>query len=186
MLGRRWPRFALLAWRRRPADPPVETAPPAAFEPPEAEPKEKPREEPSEEVAEPEPEPEPLPTAEPQPPEPQPELEPEPEPESEREPPQLVAIATPVEPEREPEPELEPEPEPVATLPLPVQPQEWNLWEIERLIRARTGDDPARGVEWGFLLVHLREFASPDGMLPVDFDALVRESFGELVAGHTR
>jgi hypothetical protein len=65
---------------------------------------------------------------------------------------------------------------------MPMQPREWNLWEIERLVRAQTGDDP-RGEEWGFLLVHLREFATPDGVLPVEFDDLVRESFGELVAG---
>jgi hypothetical protein len=68
-------------------------------------------------------------------------------------------------------------------LPLPVQPREWNLWELERLARARVGDDPVREEELGFLLVHLREFASPDGVLPLEFDSLVRESFGELVAG---
>jgi hypothetical protein len=98
-------------------------------------------------------------------------------------------VAAPVEPApigRVPEPEREPVPvrEPaVATLPLPVQPREWNLWELERLARARGGDDPVREEELGFLLVHLREFASPDGVLPLEFDSLVRESFGELVAG---
>jgi hypothetical protein len=63
-----------------------------------------------------------------------------------------------------------------------VQPQEWNVWELERLARARSGDDPLRDEEWSYLLVYLRDFASPDGLLPVDFDPLVRESFGELVA----
>jgi hypothetical protein len=29
--------------------------------------------------------------------------------------------------------------------------------------------------------MYLREFAGPDGELSVDFDALVRDSFGELV-----
>jgi hypothetical protein len=36
--------------------------------------------------------------------------------------------------------------------------------------------------ELHYLLVYLREFANPDGQLPADFDALVRESFGELLA----
>jgi hypothetical protein len=30
-------------------------------------------------------------------------------------------------------------------------------------------------------LHYLREYAGPDGMLPLDFDGLVRESFGELL-----
>ncbi len=82
-------------------------------------------------------------------------------------------------PVREPEPVLPA----VATLPLPVRPQTWNVWELERLTRERAGADPARDEEWSFLLVYLRDFASPDGLLPLDFDDLVRESFAELVAG---
>ena len=74
----------------------------------------------------------------------------------------------------------------MATLPLPAHPQEWNVWEIERLARERSGVDPARDEEWGYLLIYLREFASPDGALSTDFDALVRESFGELIAGRAR
>ena len=97
-------------------------------------------------------------------------------------------------PEPEPEPDVEPEPvrepEPaataVATLPLPPQEQEWNLWELERLTRERSGDDRDRDAEWGYLVVYLREFARPDGTLPTEFDALVRESFGELLAGRAR
>ncbi len=164
---------------------------------PEAEPEPEPDEEPepdveAEQEPEPEPEPEadepePLPTAEPQPAEPQPvPEEPEPEPEREPEPdpepvaaPQLVAVP---EPDPEPEPEPEPEPAPVATLLLPTQPREWNLWELERLTRERAGGDEARDVEWGYLVVYLREFARPDGTLPAEFDDLVRESFGDLLA----
>ena len=139
----------------------------------------------------PEPEPEPSPTAEPQPAEPQAE---EPEPETEPEPvaaaPQLVVVP---EPEPEPEP-VEPAPEPereavvtqIATLPLPVQAQEWNLWELERLSRERGGEDPARDVEWGYLVVYLRDFARPDGTLPTEFDGLVRESFGDLIAARAQ
>ena len=77
-------------------------------------------------------------------------------------------------------------PSAVATLPLPAQPQEWNVWELERLARERAARIPARDEEWAYLLVYLREFAAPDGTLPAEFDALVRESFGELVAGRAR
>ncbi len=62
-------------------------------------------------------------------------------------------------------------------------PRAWNLWEIERLLRDSAGSDPAREEERNYLLMYLRDFASPDGILPLDFDSLVRESFGELVAG---
>jgi len=134
-------------------------------------------------------EPEPTPTAEPQPAEPQPEVEEseaEPEPEPVAAAPQLVAVPEP-EPEQKPEPAAEPEPvTAVATLPLPVQAQEWNLWELERLTRERGGEDPARDVEWGYLVVYLRDYARPDGTLPTEFDGLVRESFGELIAGRAQ
>ena len=104
-----------------------------------------------------------------------------------REPEPTAQLTSVPDPEPEPEPELEPaaEPEPnrVVALPLPAQPQAWNLWEIERLLRDSPEHDPAREEEQNYLLMYLRDFASPDGILPVDFDALVRESFGELVAG---
>jgi hypothetical protein len=60
-----------------------------------------------------------------------------------------------------------------------VEPREWNLWELERIVREQSGADVARDEERSFLLMYLREFASPDGVLPVDFDAVVRESFGD-------
>ena len=127
----------------------------------------------------------------------EPELTREPEPEPE---PVVLVVAPPPEPEPvvlvvaapvvlEPAPVAE-EPEPVqaavSTLPLPVEPQEWNLWELERLVRDAAGADPVRDEELSYLLHSLREFASPDGVLPVDFDALVRESFGEIVAARVR
>jgi hypothetical protein len=89
------------------------------------------------------------------------------------------------EPEAEPEPEPEPEPElpeRVVALPVKQAPRAWNLWELERLARERAGADVERDEERSFLLMYLREFASPEGTLPVDFDLLVRESFGELIA----
>jgi hypothetical protein len=112
--------------------------------------------------------------------------EPEPEPEQTREPerPRIAAVpALPPEPEPEPEPEAEPE-EPdrvVAFLPANDSPREWNLWELERAARDHGGDDVARNEERSYLLMYLREFAGPDGTLPADFDALVRESFGDVL-----
>ena len=43
----------------------------------------------------------------------------------------------------------------------------------------RDGRRAGRGAS--FLLMYLREFADADGLLPIDFDGLVRDSFGELV-----
>jgi hypothetical protein len=103
--------------------------------------------------------------------EPEPASEPEPEPEPQPEP----------EPPPEPEPEPPPAAEPVAPLPVGPEPRAWNLWELERVTREAAGADVARDEERSFLLVYLREFADPDGMLPVTFDQLVRETFGDLL-----
>jgi hypothetical protein len=121
---------------------------------------------------EPEQEPEPRPAAEREP-------EPQPEPERQQEPEPVVLTAAPdlpPEPEAEPEPEPEPEPQPPTRLPSP--PRHWNVWAIEEAIRAR-GEEQAE--ELSYLLVYLREYAAPDGSLPLDFDDLVRESFGDLL-----
>jgi hypothetical protein len=111
--------------------------------------------------------------------------EPEAKPAAEPEP---VRVLQPV-PDREPG--AEPPPivvEPVvvevgAVVPIGVsaQPRQWNLWDLERLTRERSTGDAIRDEERSFLLMYLREFAGPDGELPVDFDGLVRDSFGELV-----
>src|SRR5579864_3931644 len=125
----------------------------------------------------------------PAPPEPvhvsEPEPEPEPEPEA-----QTVRVLQPVpdpepEPEPEPVPELEPEPAPAAATVVPIGvsavPRTWNIWDLERLTREAAGTDAIVDEERSFLLLYLREFAGPDGELPVDFDGLVRDSFGPLV-----
>lgn len=123
-------------------------------------------------VPEPEPTPEPAPPA----PEPQP-----PTPEPGEPPPQLRSVPPP-EPERESEPEEAGAPELVVRLPLDgAEPREWNVWELERLAQAAGGGDPARDEELAFLLLELRQFANADGQLSVDFDPVVRESFGELI-----
>jgi hypothetical protein len=38
-----------------------------------------------------------------------------------------------------------------------------------------------RDEEWAAIFMYLREFANADGVLPVQFDDLVRESFSELI-----
>jgi hypothetical protein len=99
---------------------------------------------------------------------PVPDLEPEPEPA----------------PAPKPEPEPEREPLPAATvvpIGLPAEPRQWNLWDLERLAREASGTDALVDEERTYLLMYLRDFADADGELPVDFDALVRDSFGELV-----
>jgi outer membrane biosynthesis protein TonB len=132
-----------------------------------------PREEPPPPVVEAEPEPEPV-------------VEPEPEPEPER--PPLVVVPEP-EPEPvlepEPEPELAPEPAPVVAAVVPIGvgagPRQWNVWDLERLAREHAGTDAARDEERTFLLMYLRDYADAGGELPLDFDGLVRDSFGDLV-----
>jgi len=142
----------------------------------------------------PEPQSEPMPVAEAAPPaveetaqEPQAAPAPEPEPEPRPEPVVLAAV-----PEPEPEPELvapappeEPVPARAAQQDVvqlaPRGPREWNIWDLERLSREHAGADAFRDEERSYLLVYLREFANADGVLPLDFDGLVRESFGDLV-----
>jgi hypothetical protein len=128
-------------------------------------------------IAEPEPEPEREPEPEP---EPVPEREHEPEPE-----PVELVVVPPLPPE--PKPELVPVGPPEADggaifeLPLRGGTRGWNLWDLERRARERYGEDHYRDEEWSALFVYLREYASPDGMLPADFDDLIRSSFGELL-----
>ena len=69
-----------------------------------------------------------------------------------------------------------PPPEPRAPAP-----HVWNLWDLERSVREAIGPDTARDEERSFLLMYLREFADAGGVLPAEFDPLVRETFGDLV-----
>jgi hypothetical protein len=72
------------------------------------------------------------------------------------------------------------QPAPRAEPPAPPPPREWNLWDLERLAREQAGNVD-RAEEWTALFVHLRVFANADGVLPKEFDRLVRESFGQLI-----
>lgn len=104
--------------------------------------------------------------------------------EHERQPQRTLEAVPEPEPIPEPEPEPEEEPEPVAELPKAARrrPDGWNLWDLELQAKQRAGEDPLRDEEWHALFVSLREFAQPDGTLPSEFDALVRESFEELIS----
>ena len=109
------------------------------------------------------------------------ESEREPAPAPSPEPPRIVAVPPPP-PEPEPEPERTPEPaRVVAFIPANDGPKEWNLWELERAARDHATDDVARNEERSYLLMYLREFAGPDGILPADFDGLVRDAFGDVL-----
>ena len=111
--------------------------------------------------------------------EPEPEREREAEPLPTPEPSRIAAVPSPP-----PEPEREPEPVParvVAFIPANEGPREWNLWELERAARDHATDDVVRNEERAYLLMYLREFAGPDGILPTDFDGLVRDAFGDVL-----
>jgi hypothetical protein len=69
-----------------------------------------------------------------------------------------------------------PRPQPEVVL----APRAWNLWELERRVRDAVGPDTARDEERSFLLMYLREFADAGGVLPAEFDPLVRETFADL------
>jgi hypothetical protein len=97
-----------------------------------------------------------------------------------------------LEPESEPEHEEPAEPAPAETPPEQPRvgaltsrslgvPQQWNLWELERVAREQGGVDPARDEERSLLLMYLRSFAAADGVLPTSFDRIVRESFGDVL-----
>ncbi len=111
----------------------------------------------------------------------EPQWEPEPTPAPSPEPPRIVPAPPPL-------PEPEPEPEEgsgaarvVAFVSANDGPREWNLWELERAARDHATDDVARNEERSYLLMYLREFAGSDGVLPADFDGLVRDAFGDVL-----
>ena len=163
-----------------PVPDPVQEAPSVPEPEPEPVPVENPAPEPPVPIAPPVPV-----AAAPPPPEPEPEAAPAPEP------PRPVLRPVPPPPPSPPAPVAPPAPVPVRPaasrdvidlrLRATVQPRRWNLWDLERRARDEAQRDPLRYEEWSYLFVHLRQFATPDGSLPVEFDDLVRESFGELL-----
>jgi hypothetical protein len=99
--------------------------------------------------------------------------------------PPLQSVPTPLPPpppQAEPVREPEPQPTVVALAERDARPREWNLWDLERASKQVSGRDPLRDEERNYLLMYLREFASPEGTLPLDFDPLVRDSFGDVLS----
>jgi hypothetical protein len=156
----------------------VVAPPPAVQQPQQLEPQPAP---PPEVTPQPIPEPTPQRDPEPEPsPEPEPQSEPEPAPIPEQ--PRVQLVPPEPEPESEPEPTYEPEPAPpVVSITSRMGPREWNLWDLERIARDSSGSDVARDEERNYLLMYLRDFANADGLLPADFDSVVRESFGDVL-----
>jgi outer membrane biosynthesis protein TonB len=140
----------------------------------------------------PEPQPAPEPDVTPTP-VPEPEHEPDPAPEQ----PDSPAEPLPTQPRVAVAPPPPPVPEPVVVAPAPsdaqpqvvsiaaraTAPREWNLWDLERLARNSAGGDVGRDEERSYILMYLRDFANADGILPADFDTVVRESFADVVDG---
>jgi hypothetical protein len=85
---------------------------------------------------------------------------------------------------RQAEPTAVLQPEPVAA-PQPAavdaEPGEWNLPDLERLVREHAGDFPDRTDEWEIYLDSMRPYADADGRLPATFDWLVWDTFGEVL-----
>lgn len=166
LLGPLAARRAQAALEARPAPqlPPAAPVPAAAAAAPSPAPAPASVAAPEPEPAPPEPEPEPLPEPEP---EPEPELQPDPEPEP-----------VPV-PEVEPEP-IEPEPAP-APQPVAGERGDWNLTELEALVREHSSDFPDRAEEWEIYLESVRDYAGPDGQLPASLDWLIWDTFGDVL-----
>ena len=82
-------------------------------------------------------------------------------------------------PDPDPEPAAPPEPAPEP----PAAPDRaWYVAELERLVDAHRGVRGDRAEELDAYLFHLRQYAAADGRLPPEFDGLVAEAFGDLVA----
>jgi hypothetical protein len=74
------------------------------------------------------------------------------------------------------------DPLPVTVLPVgDPSPGRWNLLVLERLINDNGERFPDRLEEWASYLYFLRDYAEPDGSIPVSFDWLVQETFAELL-----
>jgi capsular polysaccharide biosynthesis protein len=82
--------------------------------------------------------------------------------------------------EQELEARPEPEPEPAPAIPAGREGY-YNLLTLERLAEQHAPEFPERVEEWTSYLFFLRDYASPDGAVPARFDALISETFGELV-----
>jgi hypothetical protein len=86
-------------------------------------------------------------------------------------------LQLPAEPATAPPPPPPPAPAPALPPGAVTEPVRWNVWTLDRVLQEQDPDND----ELGYLVVYLLEYADPSGLLPADFDPLVRESFGALL-----
>jgi hypothetical protein len=107
----------------------------------------------------------------------------------------VVAEPPPAQPTPEPEavpasaapaPLDEPVPEPEPAPAIASDRGDWNLQELERLVREHSGEFPERAEEWEIYLDSVRGFAGADGQLPATLDWLIWDTFGDLLEGSRR
>jgi hypothetical protein len=76
--------------------------------------------------------------------------------------------------------------EPVAAAAVPEPPtrtpRAWKIAELDRVIADAASADPARAEALRYFLYEIRPYASAVGLLPISFDDVVREQFGDLLA----
>jgi hypothetical protein len=84
-------------------------------------------------------------------------------------------------PEPEPEPEPAPEPPPAAVAVQTSRNGHYNLVTLEGLVEHHSGEFPDRAEEWTSYLFFLRDYAAPDGSLPDSFDALISDTFSDVL-----
>jgi hypothetical protein len=120
--------------------------------------------------------------------EPEPEAESEPEPAEERAPAALSVVPS-LELEEEEEvdsaadeqvEDVHPDADENVTH-LPRGSRRWGLWELDRLVEDYGDVDPTRMEERRAVLYFLRDHAALDGSIPPEFEAVVLETFGDLI-----
>jgi hypothetical protein len=68
-----------------------------------------------------------------------------------------------------------------AAPPTPDTTGEWKIDDLERLVDEHRAAGADRVAEWEAYVFHLRQYADAEGRLPSAFDALVAETFRDLV-----
>jgi capsular polysaccharide biosynthesis protein len=58
----------------------------------------------------------------------------------------------------------------------------WRLAELEHLVEASAAAHPERVPEWQSYLFYLRDYTDADGRVPAQFDWLIEDTFGDLLA----
>jgi hypothetical protein len=77
-------------------------------------------------------------------------------------------------------------PVPAPEGPSPAGGYRWNIDTLSRMVEERADEFPDRVDDWRYTLFYLRNEAHIDGALPRNFDSLVEECFGELLAVRDR